>query len=200
MADHTCIVEQPPPSLHTDPAVLRRFRGGELPALCEAVEASLEHLRPWMPWASADPLEPSLAEFVGRSVEAFERGEEFLYTIWDERTSKLVGVAGLHPRLGPGRIESAYWVRTGWLRRGIASTAAAALTSAAFALASIDEVHIHCDEANTASAGVPARLGFRLAGIVDDDVSAPDETGRRMEWVMTRTAWHPSPAGSEPMP
>jgi RimJ/RimL family protein N-acetyltransferase len=53
----------------------------------------------------------------------------------------------------------------------------------------IEEVHIHCDEANVASAAVPHRLGFRLARVVDDEVTAPAEVGRRMEWVMGRQDW-----------
>lgn len=95
----------PPDELPAPPVVLRRYRGDELPALWEAVSTSLEHLRPWMPWAAADPLEAGLAEFVARSVEQFDRAENFSYAIWDGESGKLVGGAGLHPRLGPGRIE-----------------------------------------------------------------------------------------------
>jgi len=163
----------PPPEVGAPPVVLRSYRGDELPALFEAVTASLDHLRPWLPWASAEPLEPGLSEFVRQSVEKFRRAENFDYAIWEDVASLLVGGAGLHPRLGPGRIEIGYWVRDGWLRRGIATAAARALTSAAFTMPGIEEVHIHCDEANVASAAVPNRLGFSLAKIVDDEVDAP---------------------------
>lgn len=179
----------PPPEIEAPPVVLRSFRGDELPALLEAATASLEHLRPWMPWASAEPLELGLSGFVRRSVARFRRGEDFGYAIWDDAASLLVGGAGLHPRLGPGRMEIGYWVRDGWLRQGIASAAASALTSAAFALSGIREVHIHCDEANVASAGVPRRLGFHLLRTVQDKADAPAEIGRSMEWVMTAEQW-----------
>jgi len=179
----------PPDELHAAPVVLRRYRGDELSALVEAVSASVEHLRPWMPWASADPLGPGLADFVARSVEGFDRAEDFSYAVWDDESGKLVGGTGLHPRLGPGRIEVGYWVRDGWLGRGIATAAARALATSAFALPGITEVHIHCDEANVASAAVPARLGFRLVRVVTDEISAPAETGRSMEWVICREDW-----------
>lgn len=142
-----------------------------------------------MSWASADPLEAGLSSFVRQSVASFRRAEEFHYAIWDDAASLLVGGAGLHPRLGPGRIEIGYWVREGWLRRGIATAAAGALTSAAFAMPGIEEVHIHCDEANVASAGVPRRLNFRLVRTVEDSVDAPAEIGRSMEWAMTAEEW-----------
>ena len=189
--------EIPPPELEAPPVVLRRYWGRELPALLEAVNGSLDHLRPWMPWAAANPIEPALAEFVSHAVEQFDRGENFNYGIWDDRSSVLVGGTGLHPRLGPGRIEIGYWVRSGWLHRGIASAAAMALTSAAFGLTGIEEVHIHCDVANIASAAVPRRLGFHLRRTVDDEIDAPGEIGRSMEWVVTRPYWaHQHPPGA----
>jgi RimJ/RimL family protein N-acetyltransferase len=183
--------ELPPAELDAPPVVLRRYWGRELPALLQAVNDSLGHLRPWMPWAAADPLEPALAEFVSHAVEQFDRAENFNYCIWDDRFSALVGGAGLHPRLGRGRIEIGYWVRSGWLHRGIGSAAARALTSAAFGLTGIEEVHIHCDVANIASAAVPRRLGFRLVRTVDDGIDAPGEIGRSMQWVVTRVNWAP---------
>lgn len=53
--------EIPLPELEAPPVVLRRYWGRELPALLEAVNGSLDHLRPWMPWAATNPIEPALA-------------------------------------------------------------------------------------------------------------------------------------------
>jgi hypothetical protein len=46
-----------------------------------------------------------------------------------------------------------------------------------------------------ASAAVPRRLGFRLRRSVDDEVEAPGEIGRSMEWVVTRPSWAPPAHG-----
>jgi RimJ/RimL family protein N-acetyltransferase len=126
---------------------------------------------------------------VERSAVQFDRGEDFQYGVWLPEPPLLVGGTGLHPRLGPGQIEIGYWVHAAWLKRGIATTAARALTSAAFEMEGVDEVHIHCDEANVASAAVPRRLGYRLARVVDDAGHAPAEVGRSMEWVVHRADW-----------
>jgi RimJ/RimL family protein N-acetyltransferase len=134
-------------------------------------------------------LEQGLGDFISHSIEEFDRGDNFDYALWDAQETALLGGAGLHPRLGPGRIEIGYWVRASQLRAGIASAAARALTLAAFNLSGIDEVHIHCDEANSASAGVPRGLGFRLMRTVDDEPKAPAEIGRSLEWVLTRRDW-----------
>jgi RimJ/RimL family protein N-acetyltransferase len=178
-----------PQTIEAPPVVLRRYEGSELPSLIEAVTDSIDHLKPWMPWASADPLEPSLADFVSRAVEDFDHGENFNYAIWDANHLYILGGSGLHPRLGPGRLEIGYWVRDGWRRQGIATAAARSLTTVAFQMPGIEEVHIHCDEANLASAGIPRRLGFRLLRTVDDDLGAPGEIGRSMEWAMSRFQW-----------
>jgi RimJ/RimL family protein N-acetyltransferase len=53
----------------------------------------------------------------------------------------------------------------------------------------IEEVHIHCDEANVASAAVPRRLRFRLLRTFEDEVHAPAEIGRSMEWAMSAEDW-----------
>jgi len=187
---------RPPEEITAPPIVIRRYGGDELESLIETVKSSLDHLRPWMPWAWAEPLEPSLTAFLTGAVEDFDRGGNFNYALWDSARLSFVGGAGLHPRLGPGRLEIGYWVRVGWLRRGVASAAARALTSAAFQLPGIDEVHIRCDEANVASAGVPRNLGFRLLRTVEDDVDAPGEVGRRMEWLMVRGRWDEPPGHS----
>jgi RimJ/RimL family protein N-acetyltransferase len=136
-----------------------------------------------------EPLEAGLKNFVSSSIARFDRGEDFGYAIWNSDGSTLIGGAGLHPRLGPGRIQIGYWVRDGWLRRGVASVAARALAIAAFELPDVEEVHIHCDEANVASAGVPRRLGFRLLRTVEDEANAPAEVGRSMEWIITAKEW-----------
>jgi RimJ/RimL family protein N-acetyltransferase len=63
----------------------------------------------------------------------------------------------------------------------------------------MEEVHIHCDEANLASAGVPHGLAFRLQRTVEDEVTAPAEVGRSMEWAITVNDWnsiHERPATS----
>ena len=66
---------------------------------------------------------------------------------------------------------------------GWSTAASRALTEAALALPAITRVEIHCDEANTASAAVPRRLGYELDRIAAKPISAPGEHGREMIWV-----------------
>lgn len=93
------------------------------------------------------------------------------------------------PRVGPSALEIGYWVDVRYARRGIATEAAGLLVEAAFEQPETTRVEIHCDEANVASAGVPARLGFELDRVEWDEIEAPSEIGRSMTWTVDREAW-----------
>lgn len=153
-----------------------------------AITASVEHLRPFMPWAAFEPL--ALADRV-----ELLRGWA---TEWDAGTGfgcgmfvgdELVGGCGLHPRIGPSGIEIGYWVRVDRVGQGLATRAARLLTDAAFTMAHIDHVEIHHDNANVASRRVPEKLGYVPCREVDDGISAPGDCGVSTEWRMDRSAW-----------
>ena len=95
-----------------------------------------------------------------------------------------MGATGLHHRDGPATVEIGYWVRTDRHPPRLATAAARALTTAAFAhLDYVDEVEIRMDDGNRRSAAVPPRLGFRLTGEVDHAIDAPGQCGRWMGLV-----------------
>ena len=99
---------------------------------------------------------------------------------------EFVGTIGLHRRLADYAVEIGYWTVAAKTRRGYATAAAQAMTQVALALPGTRRVEIHCDEANTRSAAIPQRLGYRLDRIEDDGVRAPFETGRGMVWIKER--------------
>lgn len=181
-------MDRPPEELPAGPVTLVRYRGDETGALLRAASESLDHLRPWMPWAAEPPTLEAQSAWVRQSVDQWATGEMFSYWLRGPG-GELVGGAGLHRRLGPGAVEIGYWVRADRTRRGYATAAAAALTTAGFSLPGIERVEIHCDEANVASAGVPKRLGYRLDRVEDDAVQAPGETGRSMVWMIDKGTW-----------
>jgi RimJ/RimL family protein N-acetyltransferase len=125
---------------------------------------------------------------------SWEEGREFQFAVradargTDEGGADLVrpiiGYCGLHDRLGGGALEIGYWVRSSHTGRGVATTAAAALTrAAALAVDGVEQVEIHCDAANTKSSAVPPKLGYRLDRIDRRPPEAPGETDQHMVWV-----------------
>ena len=129
--------------------------------LKEAVDESIDELRPWMPWAADEPqpLEAKvklLRTFRGK----FDLGEDFVYGIFTPDEAAAVGGTGLHTRRGEGVFEIGYWVRTSCSGRGFATEATAALTRVAFELCGVERVEIRADPANAASLAIPRKLGF----------------------------------------
>lgn len=180
----------PPPELDAGPVTLVRFRGDEAGTLCRVVTENLDHLRPWMPWAAEVPTESAQAGYIDQTRREWEAGTAFAYWMREEPTGELVGCAGLHHRVGPSAIEIGYWVSASRVRRGYATEAARALTTAAFGIPGIERVEIHCDVANVASAAVPRRLGYRLDRVLQDAaIEAPGESGPEMIWAMDAGAW-----------
>ena len=173
----------PPELIDAGPMVLRRYVPEDALALAEAVNASLEHLRPWMPWAQSLATVGSMTAFIEQATSAASAGTEFQYGMFDHGGTGVVGGCGLHARGDPGSLDIGYWVHVDHLRRGIATASAAALSRAALALPGVERVEIHCDAANLASAAVPRKLGFRLARVEERPRAAPGESGRRMVWV-----------------
>src|SRR5262249_42727348 len=89
------------------PVTLRRFRAEDHEALYRAVTESLDHLRPWLPWAQ-DYSRASAEEYLARSVRHWDDGTEYNYAIL--AGGVLAGGAGLMARIGPGGLEIGYWV------------------------------------------------------------------------------------------
>jgi ribosomal-protein-serine acetyltransferase len=185
---------RPPARIVVGGLVLDRWRRADVESLLVAISTSVDHLRPWMPWASRHGRR-SVAQFLAESEEGWERGDRFEYAIRD-RSGNVIGSASLMGRIGPRGLEIGYWVHVAHTRRRIATHAAAALTEAALSLGSVDHVEIHHDEANLASRGVPAGLGFRNTGTFGEKPRAPAETGREVRWRIDEREFAASPAKS----
>jgi ribosomal-protein-serine acetyltransferase len=174
-----------PERVEADGLLLRRWTPADVTVLGRAVEESAEHLRPWMPWAAAEPLASvdrwTLLERWQAEWEV--GGDSVLGAFLD---GEVAGSFGLHHRRGPETLEIGYWVHVAHLRQGIATRAVAALTEAAFSVPGITRVEIHHDEANVASAGVPRGLGYRLVGERADVPEAPAEVGVDWTWRIER--------------
>jgi len=182
-----------PDRLDAEAVQLRRWDPRYAEGLCDAVAGSLPELRPWMPWAQAEPSVAEHIELLTDGHAKFEAGTEWQFVLLDPDDGRVVGAAGLHHRHGPDIVEIGYWVRTDTTHRGYATMASRALTTAAFThLDYVDEVEIRMDAGNHRSAAVPPRLGFRHTGEVEQEIDAPGQCGTWLAWRMDRATWEES--------
>jgi RimJ/RimL family protein N-acetyltransferase len=164
--------------IETARLVVRAYDPRDAPLLKTALDASLDHLRPWMLWAYADP-EPLAAKvsLLRRFRGRFDLDEDYVYAILDRDETRLVGGTGLHRRAGPEAREIGYWIAAAETGKGFATESTAALTRVAFEVDGVERVEIHVDAGNERSAAIPRRLGFtheaRLRGRLRDHDDRP---------------------------
>lgn len=150
-----------PYRIETERLVIRCYEPRDAPLLKEATDASLDHLREFMPWSQHEPrpLEEKV-ELMKLFRAEFDLRQNFTFGIFAADETELLGSTGLHPRVGPRGLEIGYWVRASATRRGIATENAAALTRVGFEVCGADRIEIRVEPRNVASAGVPRKLGF----------------------------------------
>jgi RimJ/RimL family protein N-acetyltransferase len=185
-----------PDRLAAGPIELQRWTLDHLDGLMVAIEASLPELQLWMPWANPAPTRQAERSVLEAAGAAFDADQEWGYFLIERATRELVGGCGLHRR-DPGSpiptVEIGYWVRSDRTGRGYATETAQALADAAFAfLPEIQRVEIKMDKANTASAAVPPKLGFRFAGEEEREREAPGHSGMGLVWARDRQPTTPT--------
>jgi RimJ/RimL family protein N-acetyltransferase len=155
--------EGPPPPyrIETERLVIRCYEPRDAPLTKDAVDSSLDHLRPWMPWAEDEPQTLEEKTSLLRLFRSrFDAGEDFAYGIFSAGEAEQLGGTGLHPRVGPGGLEIGYFVRASAARQGIVTESTAALTRVGFEVGGADRIEIRIEPRNEASKGVPRKLGF----------------------------------------
>ena len=174
---------RPPETLEYGPVTLRRWRRYDEEAAYLAVIESMDHLQPWMPWAAGYSRE-NAAGFLAECERDWDCGDAYNYAI--TVGGRVAGSCGLMARIDPGGLEIGYWVHRAYVRRGLATAAAAALANAALALPGVDHVEIVHDELNDASAAVPRKLGFTEIGSRSLDFEPEAGNGTGIVWRLSR--------------
>jgi RimJ/RimL family protein N-acetyltransferase len=186
---------QPAYRILTERLVIRCWNPADARLLKRAIDASLDHLRPWMPWAMHEP-EP-VADKVARLRHfrsLFDADEDYVYGIFDRDEREVVGGTGLHLRHGPAAREIGYWLRSDMEGRGLMTETVAALARVAFEVDRIRWLEIRCDPENARSAAVPRRLGFAHEATLARRTETGDGEPRDvMVFTMLQDAFRESP-------
>ncbi|KAA6212116.1 N-acetyltransferase [Streptomyces albofaciens JCM 4342] len=165
--------------------VLRRWRGqADFAPAFRLIEESLDHLRPWEPWAAGHS-EESTRSFLAKTGAQWASGDVYNYAI--AKNGTLIGMCQTYRGPEPQGRRMGYWLHPDATGQGIATRATTALVTEMFALPDVAYVEIAHDLANTSSAAIPRRLGFteirreRAAPPV-----APSGSGIRVVWRLNR--------------
>lgn len=188
-----------PSEILTERLVLRLWRPDDAVALSEAIEASVEHLRPWLAWVRFEPVsDEHRVRLIESGRAEWQNGGDANYGVFADRT--VVGGCGLHRRQGQGSMDLGYWLHVDHTGRGYAVELARGLVAAAFDVPGIERVEIHHDKANARSRSVPRSLGFAPGPEHHDGIHSPGEVGIDCSWSISRADWRRSDARARPDP
>jgi RimJ/RimL family protein N-acetyltransferase len=184
--------------IETERLVVRCWEPSDAAPMKAAVDASLDHLRPWLPWAWDDP-QPLAAkvELLRTFRGMFDRGEDFVYGIFDAEERRVVGGSGLHTRLGEGAREIGYWIAADAAGQGFCTEATAAIVRAGFEVDALRWIEIRCDPENHASAAIPRKLGFTHEATLRERIASGAD-GRRdvMVWSLFAAEYPRTPCAA----
>lgn len=151
----------PPYRIETDRLVIRCWQPSDAEMMKTALDRSIDHLLPWMPWAKFEP------ETLDQKVEKcrlfrsrFDTDEDYIYGIFNKDETVALGGTGLHTRRGPNAFEIGYWVNVDHTKQGIATEASKVMTIIGFNYCQRDRMEIHCDPENIHSAVIPRNIGY----------------------------------------
>ena len=173
-----------PERISTERLLLRCWEAADAPALRVAIDASLDELRQWLPWAVAEPTPvEELAIRLEGFAHRFRAGEDWVFGVFDVRRGAVLGGAGLHRREALDALEIGYWLRSDAVGRGLATEAVEALARTALAPGGLTRVEIRCDPRNARSVAVARRAGFRhLRTLVAHATTPGGEVRDTMVW------------------
>jgi RimJ/RimL family protein N-acetyltransferase len=184
--------------IETQRLVLRCWDPVDAPLLKQAVEQSLDHLLPWMPWARHEPEELQIKiDRLRRFRGQFDLGQDYIYGIFNADETAVLGGTGLHTWGGIGAREIGYWIHKDYLNQGLATEVSAALTKIAIEIECMNRVEIHCVTDNVRSAAVPRKLGFTHEATLRERIPGDDgQLNDMMIWTILASEYPNSPAAS----
>jgi RimJ/RimL family protein N-acetyltransferase len=174
-------------------APLERWRPGDEGALSALVAASVAHLKPFMAFAWAEPIDLAARRALLVSWDdEWRRGTLAHYRLTDDEGAPC-GVISLTRSTAPQDLSIGYWLAPWEVGRGRVTPAAALLTAVALTHAEVDVVVITHDAANERSAAVPRRLGFARRRAETHDAWAGGGPFVTVRWEAGRSWRAPGP-------
>jgi RimJ/RimL family protein N-acetyltransferase len=147
--------------------LIRPFAAADIDAVYEAVRESIMELAAWLAWCHADYSKEETTAHILNSREAWQRGEEFSFGIFDAETGAFIGGVGLNQINRQYRMANlGYWVRTSRVGRGVASMAARRVARFGFEELGLQRIEIVVGFENRASQRTAEKTGARREGLL----------------------------------
>ncbi|WP_456278436.1 GNAT family N-acetyltransferase [Bacillus sp. AK128] len=169
-----------PSEFTSERLLIRMPLPGDGKVVHDAVIASREELKPWLPFAQKDQTVEQVEENIREAHAKFLLREDLRLLVFDKKTGEFIASSGLH-RIDwdVPKFEIGYWIDRRYSGKGYMTEAVEAITRFSFDILKARRVEIRMDSRNERSRAIPERLGYVLEGILRNDDLAVDGSGIR---------------------
>ena len=172
--------------LITKRLLIRCYEPQDAYLLKNAIDESLDHFLPWLPWAENEPEEINKKiQRLRRFRADFDLDKNYVYGIFPPDESILIGTIANKKTIGKKAREIGYWINKRCINNGYATEATSAITKVAFEVDEVERVEIHCANKNKKSSAIPKKLRFKREAIIRRNDK--EENGDRKKdeiWIM----------------
>ncbi|WP_228124543.1 GNAT family N-acetyltransferase [Glaciimonas soli] len=142
---------------------IRPLDVSEAPALCEAVQSSLNEIGRWETWCTESFSLEDASNFLQFAETDWAAKNSFNFNIIAIKTGLIVGAVAINCINHRNQMANVgYWVRTDHTRRGIAVLAAKTIVRFAFDRLGLTRLEIVMQEGNLGSQRVAEKLGAQF--------------------------------------
>lgn len=167
-----------PPQKHVaDDFLIRGYLPSDGEHLVEALDASYEHLKTFMPWAVKKTALASAAQRVNIFRGNYLLNKDFVLAIFDKQESRLLGGSGFHMREGGLDNRSAeigMWIRSAEAGKGLGTRALREILKWGFSAWPWERLAWRCSGRNLASQRTAEKAGLRREGTLRGYQRMPD--------------------------
>jgi RimJ/RimL family protein N-acetyltransferase len=147
--------------------LVRPYRQEDADVLYEAVRESIAEVSPWLPWCREDYLIEESREFVSTRGKSAADAEWYSFGVFEKESGKFLGGVGLNFINRVHLVANlGYWVRTGAVGRGVATSATRLAARFGFEELGLHRIEIVAAVENIASQRVAEKAGAVREGVV----------------------------------
>ncbi|MCT9852108.1 GNAT family N-acetyltransferase [Priestia megaterium] len=159
-----------PSQFYTERLFIRMPMPGDGQAVFQAINESIEDLRPWMAFAQENQNEETVEINIRKSYAEFLQREDLRLHIFLKDTGEFIGSSGLHRiNWSIPKFEIGYWINSRFSKKGYMKEAVEGIVNFSLDELRAKRLEIRCDPKNIRSRAIPEKLGFKLEGILEND-------------------------------
>ncbi|XEC97312.1 GNAT family N-acetyltransferase [Paenibacillus tarimensis] len=162
-----------PSQIITERLLIRMPMPGDGKDVYEAIIASINELKNWLPFAQNEQSEQNTEASIREAHLRFLKREDLRLLIFLKDTKQFIGSSGLHnPNWDVPKFEIGYWIDSRYSGNGYMTEAVQGISDYAFKELKARRLEIRCDTLNVKSCAIPEKLGFLLEGTLrNEDIS-----------------------------